>query len=235
MAGPTRRERIREATIDEIKKVALKQMAEQGSASLSLRSIAAEMGISAPALYNYYASRDDLVTALILDAYVGLGDATLAASQQQLADDYGAQFLAAAMAFREWALHHRSEFILIYGSPIPGYHAPEEITQPPSIRVGDPFINAMEAAWKAGQLRIPAEYTGLDTPSHRELEDLYQSRGYTQPAAILQIFFTGWAMIQGMVSLELYGHWDFLGDKVGEIFREAMLADLRRMDLAPKH
>src|SRR3954454_14022131 len=99
----TRRERLQEATREEIKAVARKQMAERGAAALSLRAIAGEMGLTAPALYRYFGSRDDLITALIIDAFDALG-ATLAAMRAaQPPHDYAGQFVAMLAAYRTWA------------------------------------------------------------------------------------------------------------------------------------
>jgi len=235
MLVQNRRERLREATINEIKAVALHQMAQQGAAALSLRAIAGQMGMSAPALYNYYANRDELVTALIVDAYTSLAEAIEAACQTQPTHEYGLRFLAATLAFREWALSHREQFMLIYGSPIPGYHAPASVTTPVSIRATYEFMNTLESAWRAGKITIPPEYAGLtNTPTHQHIEEYHREQGLTMPAALLQIAIAGFGLIQGFVSLELYNHLDYLGGDVGEMYRAEVIAYLRRLGLLAK-
>lgn len=229
----SRREKLRESTIEEIKKIALSQMATGGAAAISLRAIAAEIGMQAPSLYNYYKNRDDLVTALIVDAYNSLGDATHAASDSLPQAQYGARFLAVSLAFREWGLQHRAQFILVYGTPIPGYHAPAEITTPASFRATYPFIGIMEQAWRDGKLRVPLEYEGLDTPSHLRISQGFRQRDVTMPTILLQIVMEGWSLIHGAVSLELYGHFDSWGGNMGELYRAATVAYLRRMGIAP--
>ncbi len=227
----TRRERLRESTLDEIKQVAITQIGLNGAASLSLRAIATEMGLSAPALYNYYNSRDELVTALIVDAYISLGDTTGAA--KVASGTYGEQFLAVSVAFREWGLRHREQFILIYGSPIPGYHAPAEVTTPVSQRATEPFVQILADAWQAGELTIPAQNAGLTGESHRHIEALFKSRNITMPAALIQIMLAGWGQIHGLVSLELYGHQDYLGTDMAEIYRTQVIIYLRNIGLLP--
>ncbi|MBC8078325.1 MAG: TetR/AcrR family transcriptional regulator, partial [Chloroflexales bacterium] len=151
-ATPSRRERQREATSDEIKQVARQQMAEEGTAGLSLRGIARQMGLSAPALYRYYPSRDELITALIVDAFHALGDATQAAQVHMHTSDYAGRFLAMTVGYRQWALDHPVDFALIYGNPIPGYHAPAEVTTPAVRRSTAPLVNLLNESWLAGAM-----------------------------------------------------------------------------------
>ncbi|MET7277539.1 TetR/AcrR family transcriptional regulator [Kribbella sp. NPDC005582] len=118
--GP--RERYREQVRDEVKQHAWEQIATAGVAALSLNAIAKQMGVSGPALYRYFANRDELITALIRDAYRSLADAVRAAY------DGGADLVGLAGAIREWALVDPHRYLLIYGTPVPGYHAPADTT-----------------------------------------------------------------------------------------------------------
>lgn len=120
--------------IDEIKVTARRQLATEG-ANLSLRAIARELGVVSSALYRYFASRDELLTALIIDAYNAIGEAgerADAAITERL--DVTRRWLAVANAWREWALAHPAEYALIHGSPVPGYAAPADTIAPASRR-----------------------------------------------------------------------------------------------------
>src|SRR5438105_4517474 len=124
----SRRDRMREATYQELKDIARQQMYQAGSGSaVSLRGIAAAMGMTAPAIYRYFPTREDLITALIVDAYTALGDAILSACATQPEDCYANRFFLAARAYRGWAVAHPAEFGLIFGTPIPGYQGPAEV------------------------------------------------------------------------------------------------------------
>jgi AcrR family transcriptional regulator len=114
---PTRRERLRAATTSEIKQIARQQMAQKGAAALSLRAIAREMGMTSPALYRYFASRDDLVTALIVDAYNSLADALEAARHGCPPTDHKQRLLEMGLAYRNWAISHAQDYTLIFGTP----------------------------------------------------------------------------------------------------------------------
>ena len=115
--GP--RERYREQVRDEVKQHAWEQIATAGVSALSLNAIAKQMGVSGPALYRYFANRDELITALIRDAYQSLVD-TVTATETDL--------LGLAGLIREWALADPHRYLLIYGTPVPGYHAPADTT-----------------------------------------------------------------------------------------------------------
>ncbi len=153
--------RERSATIAQIKAVARQQMAEYGTAGLSLRGIAREMGITAPAIYNYFPRLDDLITALIVDAFNALADAMEAAEAAEPSERPYDKIMALCLAYREWAMADPTVFQLIYGNPIPGYHAPEELTIPLARR---PFLGLFRwfiRAHQTGELTIPAEYQSV--------------------------------------------------------------------------
>src|SRR5215212_10853067 len=129
----TARERVRAELTAEITEVARRQLGEVGAAALSLRAVARELGMASSALYRYFPSRDDLLTRLIIDGYDALGDAADAA------DDPSAppaeRWLGVCRAVRAWARAHPHEYALLYGSPVPGYRAPQD-TVPAASRVG---------------------------------------------------------------------------------------------------
>src|SRR5882672_7397134 len=124
-AAPTARARARAELTEEIKAVARRQLAEQSSAALSLRAVARDVGMVSSAVYRYFPSRDDLLTALIIDAYGSLGAGVTAAEGSVPRADLLGRWLAAAKAFRAWAGEFPHEFALIFGSPVPGYRAPQ--------------------------------------------------------------------------------------------------------------
>jgi AcrR family transcriptional regulator len=205
-ARSPRRERVRQATVEEIKAVARAQMAAEGTAGVNLRSIAREMGMTAPALYRYFASRDDLVTALVTDAYDALADAMEAAVDAAGPGRHAQRVRAAFGAFRDWGLAHPTEFALIFGSPIPGYVAPET-TRPAGVRYTDLLGRLLADAWADGALD-PARID-LRTPRAlaRQVEELQRRRGGPAvPAPVLAFGLGAWARLHGLVTLEVFGH-----------------------------
>ncbi len=190
-----RRAQQREATRDEIKRIARGLMAQHGTGGLALRAIARAMGITPGALYRYYPSLDDLITALILDAFNGLADAVAAADSGGSA---GRRFYNVLMAYRQWALDHAADFELIYGTPIPGYDAPREVTVPAAARVNDTILGILADAQADGGLHLPGYY-------HTLPESIAASLGPAH-TALLYLVAVGWARIHGMIMLELFHH-----------------------------
>jgi AcrR family transcriptional regulator len=201
-----RRERLRRATVEEIKAVARAQMAAEGTAAVTLRAIAREMGMTASALYRYFGSREQLVTALITDAYHALADAMQAAVDAVPAGGHRDRMLAAFRAFRSWALEHPTEFALIFGSPIPGYVAPEE-TRPAGVRYTDLLSRLLADAHADGALD-PARIDLPLSPTLRRQVEAFQRRrgGADLPAPVLAFGLSAWTRLHGLVTLEVFGH-----------------------------
>ncbi len=224
----TRRERVRAATIDEIKQTARQQMAAQGAASLSLRAIAREMGMTAPALYRYFASRDDLVTALIVDAYNSL-TAALVASQESAEESYAERVMASARAYRSWALAHPEEYSLIFGTPIPNYHAPMESTAPAATGSMSVLLNVLDAAWQNGALKTE----GVLSSTSEMIQGWVEKFSYTGSPVVIHLAMASWVQIHGIVSLELYGHLSAIPEEVriDTFFETEIQAMIARMGL----
>ena len=147
----TARDRARLELTEEIKAVARRHLAEQGSAALSLRSVAREVGMVSSAVYRYFPSRDDLLTVLIIDAYDAVGERAEAAEQATRRRGIGARWAAVCTAVRTWALANAHEYALIYGSPVPGYAAPEATITPAS-RVPVVLLGLLAEGIKRGEI-----------------------------------------------------------------------------------
>src|SRR6266498_1627499 len=146
----SRRDRLRRATVTEIKALACQQLVEEGPGALSLRAIARQMGTASSALYRYFAGYDELLSALCVDAYTALADQASAARDTQPPDDPARQWWAICNAFRRWALDNPADFALIFGSPVPDYQAPEPVTGPAAGRATAIPLNIYAAAVAAG-------------------------------------------------------------------------------------
>jgi AcrR family transcriptional regulator len=197
----TRRERIRDATKEEIKTIARRQMAEQGTAAISLRGIAREMEVTPTALYRYFASYDDLLTELILEAYHAHADALEAADRTVEAENYKGRLHAVLIAFRQWAIEHPTDFQLIYGNPIPGYHAPDEPTVQAVRRNMAVVVAILNSAMCAGKLK-PQDSTMPDSVA----KQITRVNSYNVPDMLVYIGMTGWSRIHGIIMLELFNH-----------------------------
>ncbi|MEV1174915.1 TetR/AcrR family transcriptional regulator [Nonomuraea sp. NPDC049784] len=189
------RERYRTQVRAEIKEHAWEQIATAGASALSLNAIAKQMGMSGPALYRYFASRDELITELIRDAYRSLADTFRAASKP------GPEAAALAHALRKWALDDPQRYFLIYGTPVPGYHAPDDITAIAS-EIMTTLLDAC-AALPSGSSATPFD---AHLEGHRQWAD-----GHPAPTAALRRALAFWTRLHGVLSLELAGQFTGMG------------------------
>ncbi|MEM7092865.1 MAG: TetR/AcrR family transcriptional regulator [Actinomycetota bacterium] len=200
--APGVRARIRAELTAAIKASARRQLATEGASSLSLRAIARELDMASSAIYRYFASRDELLTALIIDAYDAVADAVEAADAAAVdQDDLVARFCNAATALRAWAFEHPHEYALIFGSPIPGYEAPQD-TIDPAGRVPFVIISLVVMARGGEHDTSPPADPALVSA----LSGLDGFTGSLLPTPLLSEVVSAWAQLFGMISLELFGH-----------------------------
>ncbi|MBX3063576.1 MAG: TetR/AcrR family transcriptional regulator [Anaerolineae bacterium] len=198
-----RREKQRQAAAEEIKATARQLMQQNGTAGLSLRAISRELGLSSAALYYYYPSVADLITALSVDAFNSLTD-TLAGIVHDETRSYADRGWRLALAYRQWALEHPIDFQLIYGNPIPGYEQPTAIVYPPARRGFVQLAGLIAGAITAGELIPTADYTSLPSQIERSLVQLTQHEGHNLPPVALYIAAALWSKMHGLVMLELF-------------------------------
>jgi AcrR family transcriptional regulator len=206
----TVRERARAELTREIKEEARRQLAATGADGLSLRAVARELGMVSSALYRYYPSRDDLLTALIIDAYNALGEA----AERAIAGPPAAleRWTAAWHAIRDWARANPHEYALIYGSPVPGYRAPEA-TIGPAARVPLAFVGIIRDALSAGEFTADSEALPVTGALARQADELSaalaRSTAAAEPPGIapdaLVRAVIAWSQLFGMISFELFG------------------------------
>jgi AcrR family transcriptional regulator len=129
------RERRRTEVTAALLAAAKRELARTGAAGLSVRAVARDMDMAPSALFRYISSRDELLTLLIVDAYDNLGDHVEAAEAAVPRSDVRGRWRAIATSFRGWSVAHPHEYALLYGSPVPQYHAPADQTTPSGTRV----------------------------------------------------------------------------------------------------
>lgn len=207
MSAPrTARSRARAELTQEIKQAARQQLAVEGAGRLSLRAVARELAMAPSALYRYFPSRDDLLTALIIEAYDALGDAAAQAVAAQPASDIAARWRAGCRALRDWAVAHPHEFALLYGSPVPGYRAPTD-TIGPATRVYTLLLGILRDAHRSGQLAPPPAEPALTAGLNEDTRLLATTLDIAElPLGVLARAITAWTQLIGGVSLELFGH-----------------------------
>jgi AcrR family transcriptional regulator len=206
----TPRERYRAQLRAEIKERAWEQIAAAGAPGLSLNAIAKQMGMSGPALYRYFAGRDELITELIRDGYRSLADTVRTAAAS------GADLAGLGRALRAWALDDPQRYFLVYGTPVPGYHAPDDITMIAS-EIMDVLLDAAQSA--VGPAGDAAQGTPLE--SHLA-ENRHWARDHPASPTALRLALHFWTRLHGALSLELAGHFTGMGFDPAELYENEL-------------
>ena len=197
-----RREKRRTATLEEIRATAWKQIGEMGEASLSLRAIAREMRVTAPALYHYYKDRDALVTALLMDAFTAFGAALEAGRDSRPAADHAGRFHAACKAYFTWAAQNPQRYALMFGAPIEGYLFAKEL-RPVAQRSFLILQGMLGKAHAAG--KITGEWSALRLPlSLRTQYDALRRMGMPYNILDTHLALSVWTTMHGITSLYLH-------------------------------
>lgn len=208
-ASRTARERARAELTREIKEEARRQLAASGAQGLSLRSVARELGMVSSALYRYFRSRDELLTALIIDAYEALGAAAETASSAPPAADIRGRWRAACTAIRDWALANPHEYALIYGSPVPGYQAPQATVASAVrvVRVMGGILADADADAEAGTGHVGAQHRWEPLPAElaRQVAVVAEAIAPGVDDGVLTRALIAWTQLFGMISFELFG------------------------------
>jgi AcrR family transcriptional regulator len=241
MTLPTRRERVRAATVDEIKTTARRLLVEQGPAAVSLRAIARQMGMTAPALYRYFASHEALLEALCADLGAELVGELVRARDTVPEAQVSARLTATFQAFRAWATAHPAEFTLMFASARDsgctepalanrlGRHDREAAR-----RFGPVFFDIIVEHWRRSPFPVP-EPGSLSPQLRAQLERFTEVLDLSVPVGLAYVFLSGWARLYGMVALEVFGHLDFALTDVEPLFAAEMASLAAQLGLPSHH
>lgn len=205
MEAGTPRQRARIQTLADITRIGREHLAVHGAAALSLRAVARDLGVVSSAVYRYVASRDELLTLLIVDAYDELGDAVDEALEQATGRTAADRFLTAAHAVRNWALAEPARYGLIYGGPVPGYAAPGEQTTGPGTRVIGALLRIVEEAVVAGG--ATARVGTIPRSLRADFKRIRESTNVAVPDAAPGVALLAWTALFGAVSFEVFGQY----------------------------
>ncbi|MGB8388442.1 TetR/AcrR family transcriptional regulator [Mycobacterium sp.] len=199
-----KRQESREQIEARIIELGRRQLVDRGAAGLSVRAIARDLGMVSSAVYRYVSSRDELLTLLLVDAYSDLADAVDRA-RETVGDLWSDDVIAIARAARQWAVAHPARWALLYGSPVPGYHAPAERTAAVGTRVVAAFLDAVAAGIATGDIRLTDDFA--PQPLSSDFERLRHEFGFPGDDQVVAKCFLLWAGVLGAISLEVFGQY----------------------------
>ncbi|HYP92141.1 MAG TPA: TetR-like C-terminal domain-containing protein [Mycobacterium sp.] len=199
-----KRQETREKVEAEIIELGRRHLVTEGAAGLSLRAVARDLGMVSSAVYRYVTSRDDLLTLLLVDAYSELADAVDRAGAAA-GGPWRDQLLAMAHAARAWAVGQPARWALLYGSPVPGYHAPRERTVGPGTRVVGALFDAIGSGIAAGE--ISQSNVAAAQPLSSDFDRIREEFGFAGDDFAVAKCFLLWAGLVGAISLEVFGQY----------------------------
>ncbi|MGH3969182.1 MAG: TetR/AcrR family transcriptional regulator [Mycobacterium sp.] len=200
----TKRREARERIEAQIIELGRHQLEDHGAAGLSLRAVARDLGMVSSAVYRYVSSRDELLTLLLVDAYSDLADAVDRA-RDAMPDAWSDDVIAIAHAARRWALANPARWALLYGSPVPGYHAPADRTGEPGTRVIGALFDAVAAGIATGDIRLSNSHA--PQPMSSDFDRIRHEFGFPGDDQVMSKCFAVWAGVVGAISLEVFGQY----------------------------
>jgi AcrR family transcriptional regulator len=224
----SRRDRVRADTVREIKETARRVLIAQGVDGLALRAVAREMGMTAPALYRYFASREDLVEHVVADLYAELCDELDTARDSARPATPGVQLMTVSRRFRAWALTHHAEFGLLFGSPaksvgIGAHGAGEGSAGAAARRFGETFGALVAQIYLERGFPILADEQ-LDPAYQEQLRSWCDTLPVTLPLGVMHVFLSCWIRLYGTVCMEAFGHLRFAVDDAEPVFEAELRA-----------
>lgn len=196
----SRRQRVRAETTAEILERAEGQIAEGGPTALSLNAIARDMGLSGPAIYRYFRSRDDLVVEVAASGWSDLADSLSIAAARRGAP--ATRFRAVTTSYRQWVLGHPERYRLMSSGPYGTGAVGRERTVPASHRSMLVLLDVLP----------PAAPTPARGQLHRQLKRWAAERGdQATPPALLHAALSAWTRLHGVLSLEIEGAFAVMG------------------------
>ncbi|TQN42198.1 TetR family transcriptional regulator [Blastococcus colisei] len=226
----SRRDRVRADTLREIRQTARRVLVDQGVDGLALRAVAREMGMTAPALYRYFDSREDLVEHVVADLYDELIDDLAAVRDATDPATPGARLISVSRAFRGWATAHHAEFGLLFGSAGERVLAPDDQRgpgeRPPQVagrRFGGVFGELVAQIYLERGFPVPDE-ADLDPALQEQLRAWCAKLPVSLPLGVMHVFLSCWIRLYGMVCMEVFGHLRFALDDAGPMFESELQA-----------
>ncbi|WP_206340105.1 TetR/AcrR family transcriptional regulator [Blastococcus litoris] len=237
----SRRDRMRVDTVREIKETARKVLVEQGVDGLALRAVARAMGMTAPALYRYFDSREDLVEHVVADLYDELSDHLEQVRDAAEPATPGVQLMSTARAFRAWATTHHAEFGLLFGSagegviPAADLHGPGD--HPPQVasrRFGGVFAELISRVYLEQGFPVPDEEE-LEPALRAQLTEWCAKLPVALPLGVMHVFLSCWIRLYGMVCMEVFGHLRFALEDAAPMFESELQALGRILGIADEY
>ncbi|XVQ08306.1 TetR/AcrR family transcriptional regulator [Spirillospora sp. CA-255316] len=230
----TRRDKIRQATLEEIREAARRLLTTRGPAAVTINAVAREMGMSGPALYHYYAGHEELVAAVTADFFRELAEVMEEARDRDPAASPAGRLLATCRAMRTWAIGHPAEFSWIFATPIPASVSAKNAPGSPRSLAGRDFervfLEEIEALWASRRFPVPSRES-LGPSNYGQLEAYAKTAGHALPPEALHVALSCWIRLYGLLCMEVLNQLDFAYSDLAPVYEECLRDLSRTLDL----
>ncbi|MBT4266443.1 MAG: TetR/AcrR family transcriptional regulator [Deltaproteobacteria bacterium] len=227
----SRRERVRQSAIDEIKSIAWEIAKADGTENVTVNGIARRMGMTPPAFYSYFKSREKLIHALIVDAYRSFRQVLITARDSVPESDIAGRFYHLFMAYREWAVTNPNMFGLFAGRQVQGFDNREPEVMEEAEKVYGIFIEFYQDAWRRGVIKLPD--LDLDMPAiyAAQMQRANEGRNLNLPLEIVSLLLSTATQVHGMISMELSGRFTELVGNPFQFYQFQILCILKKFGI----
>lgn len=217
----SRRDRLRQSTLAEIREAARTLLTTKGSAAVTINAVAREVGMSGPALYHYFSGHEELVQAVTADFFAELAAEMRAARDAHAGGSIAARLLAACRAMRAWAVAHPAEFGWIFASPVPSSvtRTPDSPRNVAGREFELVFQEEIAKLWKTDPFPVPDD---LAPPIREQLRVYKDQLGIELPVEALYVTTSCWIRLYGLLCMEVLNQLDYVYTDVGPIYEECL-------------
>lgn len=227
----TRRERVKQAAIKEIKSIAWDIVSEQGTANVTVHGIAKKMGMTAPAFYSYFKSRDELMKSLVMDAYESFQNALETARDSIPEKQFAKRIMAIYLAYREWAINHPELFGLFAGREVPGFSPPEKDVITKADMIMQVFFDVYRKASEAGLLKMPDNLLPLPDSYRFQILKFKQKMEIEGAEEIINVMIHIAFWVHGTISMEISGRYHHMLDGFSQLYVYQLSSELKKIGL----
>jgi AcrR family transcriptional regulator len=231
----SRREKVRQAAIDEIKSIAWETTRENGIEAVSVNGIARRMGMTPPAFYSYFKSRNELIQTLVIDALQSFRVALIEARETIPDSDSAGRIYHVYIAYREWAVENPNMFGIFAGRPVYGFKSQDQKIMGEAGKVYDIFLQLHEEAWKAGVIRPPKTRKDLPASYAAAIKNTCERGNLSLPKEAFNLLFRNVLLIHGMISMELSGRFSDSISDYSAFYRFQIVDMLKDLGIQVKH
>lgn len=217
----SRRERVRQATLAEIRAAARRLLIEQGPQAVTINAVAREMGMSGPALYHYFSGHEELVGSVTADFFRELTQVLESARDAYPPGEHGRRLMAACRTMRRWAITHPAEFRWVFASPITSQRVPGSPRELAGRDFEQVFLEEVAALWESRPFPVP-EPEELHPSIRAQLTAYATASGLTLPVGAIHVFMSCWIRLDGLLCMELLDQLGFVYSDLEPVYEECL-------------